>query len=291
MASVWANLVDRVLRPEQPRFASCDEAGRAHSALVRARTDERAHALADCERRIETARANVFASGDGVVGAQMTTLEREWRVLHRRAATDDGALRDLWSQIAPPAWIDHPRYRDSEPALQLRAAVALASDPEGVERAEAAVASLAAALAPWDARAAHWGRRPRWRAAAMPAIEDSVVDIHASVLAMLGQSLAQNDAAPIVFARAFALRRLVLRAARRRKIVTRGRSLARELAHVAFLDLAWGAAEALGARAYDGTPVAAYPNPVAPLMELWSTGYLLCALGEDHTVLGVRISG
>ena len=42
---------------------------------------ERARALADIERRINDARATVFAKGDGVVTRLMTDLEREWRAL------------------------------------------------------------------------------------------------------------------------------------------------------------------------------------------------------------------
>jgi SAM-dependent methyltransferase len=47
--------------------------------------DTRAQALADCERRIEDARAAVLAANDGVVTARMTTLEREWRTLAQSA--------------------------------------------------------------------------------------------------------------------------------------------------------------------------------------------------------------
>lgn len=44
---------------------------------------ERARTLADVERRINEARAAVFAKDDGVVGKLMTDLEREWRELSR----------------------------------------------------------------------------------------------------------------------------------------------------------------------------------------------------------------
>jgi hypothetical protein len=48
---------------------------------------ERARALADLERRINDARAIVFAKGDGVVTRLMTDLEREWRTLSSSART------------------------------------------------------------------------------------------------------------------------------------------------------------------------------------------------------------
>jgi SAM-dependent methyltransferase len=54
--------------------------------------EKRAHAIAECERRIHEARAAVFAASDGVVTARMTDLEREWRTLSRRdAGTEPGS--------------------------------------------------------------------------------------------------------------------------------------------------------------------------------------------------------
>ena len=47
-------------------------------------TNPRAMALADCERRINEARAAIFAADDGVVSKRMTELEREWRELSAR---------------------------------------------------------------------------------------------------------------------------------------------------------------------------------------------------------------
>jgi ribosomal protein L10 len=49
---------------------------------------ERALALAAIERRINEARAVVFANDDGVVTKSMTDLEREWRELARAVARD-----------------------------------------------------------------------------------------------------------------------------------------------------------------------------------------------------------
>ncbi len=45
--------------------------------------EERDRAMADCERRINEARAIVLAKNDGVVTAHMTDLEREWLTLAR----------------------------------------------------------------------------------------------------------------------------------------------------------------------------------------------------------------
>jgi hypothetical protein len=45
--------------------------------------EQRKRAMADCERRINEARATVLARNDGVVTAQMTDLEREWLTLAR----------------------------------------------------------------------------------------------------------------------------------------------------------------------------------------------------------------
>jgi SAM-dependent methyltransferase len=55
-----------------------------------ASAEARAHALADCERRINLARASVFAANDGVVTAVMTDLEREWRALHAADVAERG---------------------------------------------------------------------------------------------------------------------------------------------------------------------------------------------------------
>jgi SAM-dependent methyltransferase len=51
--------------------------------------ETRAQAIADCERRIEDARATVLAKNDGVVTARMTDLEREWRTLARAVPGHD----------------------------------------------------------------------------------------------------------------------------------------------------------------------------------------------------------
>jgi hypothetical protein len=48
------------------------------------RDEQIERAMADCERRINEARAIVLTRNDGVVTAQMTALEREWLTLAKR---------------------------------------------------------------------------------------------------------------------------------------------------------------------------------------------------------------
>jgi hypothetical protein len=48
--------------------------------------EEVQRAMADCERRINEARAIALARNDGVVPALMTDLEREWLTLARTDA-------------------------------------------------------------------------------------------------------------------------------------------------------------------------------------------------------------
>jgi len=151
----WLELVDSVLRPARPYLERCVREREQHLAARRSAGDERRRAVAACEARIEAARADVFSAKDGVVGARMTTLEREWRLLSR---TDpDAGLMDLWARIAPPAWIDRKLWRGSEAAARLDAAIALAADPDGVDAAEAAIAVLR------KTSATPIGPRIRWR--------------------------------------------------------------------------------------------------------------------------------
>jgi len=80
MQQAWRELIDRVLAPtgtEPVQWRAL------HHEAERAFADRRARALADCVRRIGVARDEVFAAGDGVVGPEMTNLERTWRTLAR----------------------------------------------------------------------------------------------------------------------------------------------------------------------------------------------------------------
>lgn len=216
--------------------------------------------MARCEARIEGLRAQVFAADDGVVPARMRELEREWRVLSR---TDpDAGLMDLWARIAPSAWIDHKRWRGSPPAAQLDAAIALASDVEGVEAAESAIASLGAALAAWSAPL---GARVRWRAFTTDAAV--VAALLAEPLRAAREALAAMGVEPIVVERARGLERDVHAAALAR--LPEHPRLAGDLAHAAFVDHVVSAAS-----------LPARPNPVASLRALWRTGYVLSSADD-----------
>lgn len=54
--------------------------------------------MASCERRIDDARARVFEADDGVVGRQMTDLERQWRKLS--SPDPEAGLMDLRTCVA-----------------------------------------------------------------------------------------------------------------------------------------------------------------------------------------------
>lgn len=137
MREDWIGLVDSLLRPARTRLAECRAEGERVAAEL---ATARMRAAADCEHRIEALRAEVFAARDGVVTAKMTALEREWRRLAR--GDRDGDLMTIWARITPPSWLDRKRWRDAPPDAQLEAAILLASDPDGVERAEHALHAL-----------------------------------------------------------------------------------------------------------------------------------------------------
>lgn len=138
MSDVWLDLAACLLRPARPapRLARCLAERERHLALRKKASDERARAMTDCERRIEQARAAVFAASDGVVSAKMTALEREWRSLAR--VDRDGGVMDLWGRIVPAPWLDEKRWRSCPAVDRVDLCVALASDVEGVEAAERA---------------------------------------------------------------------------------------------------------------------------------------------------------
>jgi hypothetical protein len=123
--------------PKRPRLALCIEESDRQRALV---VEKRNAELRACEARIEAARAEVFAAKDGVVGNRMTELEREWRRINR--GDREGELMNLWAAIAPPTWIDRKRWRDAPIDQQRDVAIALASDVDGVEAAEAAAIEM-----------------------------------------------------------------------------------------------------------------------------------------------------
>src|SRR5688572_24953896 len=104
MRESWLKLVDQVWRPERRHLESCRRARDLHLDARRPLSRVRARALAECELRIERARAEVFAADDGVVTSSMTVLEREWLALSKKDA--DGEMMELWACIAPSAWLD-----------------------------------------------------------------------------------------------------------------------------------------------------------------------------------------
>lgn len=223
--------------------------------------------IASCERRIESARAAVFAADDGVVTSRMTDLEREWRMLSR--PDPDAGLMDLWARIAPPAWIDRKLWRDADHAARLDAAVALAADPDGVQAAESAIGSLRFALAAWGAPI---GARVRWR----PFERDApiVTELLAAPRRVASQAVSAREFGPVALERALDLERDIHEAACARFPERPG--LARDLAHAAFVDFVWRAASFRD-----------MPNPTSPLVELWSAGYVLSAFDTSGATLEI----
>ena len=67
MQTAWLQILDCVLRPERPEMERCLAERERHLAARRLRAEEQARALANCERRIQDARALVLAADDGVV--------------------------------------------------------------------------------------------------------------------------------------------------------------------------------------------------------------------------------
>src|SRR5258708_7083616 len=102
MRDPWLEILDCVLRPARPHLARCLEERDRHVAVRRQLADERLHAIAKCEQRINDVRADIFAKSDGIVGRRMTDLEREWRLLSR--PDPDAGLMDLWARSAPASW-------------------------------------------------------------------------------------------------------------------------------------------------------------------------------------------
>src|SRR5450432_1499541 len=131
MGDTWTEILDRVRRPARPHLELCMRERERHSAARQRLAEERARQIARCVQSINALRNAAFASNDGVVTRRMTELEREWRRLTRE--DPDAGLMDLWARIAPPAWVDRKKWRDSAPAARLDAAIALAADAENVD--------------------------------------------------------------------------------------------------------------------------------------------------------------
>jgi hypothetical protein len=254
MGSDWLELLDRVLRPARPGLSRCLAERSRHLERGRDADAARALELSACEQRIIEARAAVFAAADGVVSAGMTELERQWRRLARLRA--EQGMMELWASLSPASWIDHKRFRDSPPARWLDAAVALAADVEGVERAEQAVVALRLRLAPFGKQLAG---HVRWRL-----LEQDPEPIGAL---LAGALRAARDACPApqratLLERGRHAERVVLAAALER--LPDRPLLARDVAHAAQVDCVWRLA---------GLPER--ENPVGALRALWQTGYVL----------------
>jgi len=143
----------------------------------------------------------VFAENDGIVTRRMTDLEREWRRLSR--SDPDGRLMDLWTRVAPVSWVDRKRWRDSEPAAQLDATIALAADVEGVETAESAIGALRVALAAWGIPI---GFRMRWRS--FEHDSDRTTELLAKPLGAACEALSAQGLESVVVLRAQRLERM-----------------------------------------------------------------------------------
>jgi hypothetical protein len=253
-----------VLRPARPCLATCLGARAAQLGERRLRAGVTLRAMASCERRIDDARARVFAADDGIVTRTMTDLEREWRKLS--SPDPEAGLMDLWALVAPPAWVDRKRYRDTSPDQMLDALVALASDPHGVEEAERAVLALVQALR------SHGVEAPS-KVVWSPLGDDT-------------ECLTSMLEAPLHVARAACPRKIETRIAERADSV--GRELASEvlarhptrphlaadLAAAARLDFVWQAAS-----------LAPAENPAAPVRALYGTGYVLAAVNATSVSL------
>ncbi len=261
MRDSWLKLVGSVLRPARPHLERCLREHERHLVARRLFAEERRRAIADCEARIESARAVVLAENDGIVTSRMTDLEREWRTISR--SDPDGGLMDLWAQIAPFSWIDRKRWRDSDPDARLDAAIALAADVEGVETAESAIDALRVALAAWGTPI---GSRIRWRS--FEHDSECTAELLAEPLRAAREVLSASGVRSVALERAQHLARDVQEAALLR--FPERPLLARGLAHAAFVDCAWCSA-----------PLAARPNPVKALREIWSAGYVLSAIDRS----------
>ncbi len=248
MRDCWLQLVDSVLRPTRLQRERCLRERAPHLAARRIVAEERARAVRRCEAEIESLRAAIFSAKDGAVPRRMTELERQWRRLSRPDV--DGGMMDLWSRIAPPAWLDRKRWRDSDPAARVDTALALAADVAGVEAAECAALALREVLA---GSGAPVGARLRWRAL------EQDVDVTSALLA-------RPAATSSAIARATRLEQEVRDAVLAR--FPERPLLARSLAHAAFVDTASPGTSALTA-----------------LRALWRSGYLLSAIGEAGMIL------
>ncbi len=260
MHDPWPDLVSKLLRPSRPDAARCARERDGFELERRAMRAEQASAISDCVRRIEEAREQVFAAGDGRVPRTMTDLEREWRRLAR--VDPEAGVMDLWARVAPAAWLDRKPWRGAD----LDLAMALATDVSGVDRAEASVRSLRERIG------ADIGPRIRW--AWLESDVDAAFSLLAGPLALAQDALSRRDWELVAFARAHALEDAVhdsvLATWPDRPMLARSVSLA------ALVEAIWIAAA-----------LPAGGCPVAPLRELWATGYVITVADAEGVTLAM----
>ena len=288
MDTSWTQLAKALLSPARPRLPQCRARAEALAARESRLTERRTRALAECRDRIEAARASVFETGNGVVGADMTALEREWLQLARPRSPAE-TTRELWLEMAPRRWADTLRWQQAgDRHLDVETAITLACDPDGVERAEQHARELAAALAAWNVDV---GEHTSWRVAAQPEPAPRLAELLAAPLAALDDVVASTYGATSLVARADRIAADVRGAVTGTPLVDRHPTLAADVALVARIDFLWRACvtEARvvpSGLAPAGRPFAALVNPAAALLALWSTGYVVCAAGPEGITLG-----
>lgn len=273
VAQDWERVITGVLRPARPELGRCLEATRRWRERRGADRRERLRALADCERRIVEARGRVFAARDGVVGGEMTALEREWRELARR---EDATLAELWRELAP----------SSPPALAARgldpsvAAVTLASDPAGVAEVERAAAALRAALEPWGVVV---GARVEWTLGRTIALTTPAAELLAAptraALEVLGADAHAVRGRAHRLGRSF---RPSLAHAHDAGLFAAG-SPVRELRQLALASALWDAAR-------ERSPALALrDDPVEPLLAVWRAGYVPCRVDARSVAIAAPL--
>jgi hypothetical protein len=267
MNALWTDLIGAILKPARPRLSVCRRRADAHLADHRRTEERRLLALADCRARIEGARATVFAAGDGVVRGDMTALEREWRTLSREERSIEERTLALWGEIAPTPWAGRLRWTPSgDLASDIEAAVTLASDPIGIEQAEAAARRLApAASFTW-----HVGPGPRIARAS---------EHLADVLRALTDAIAPRYGGAALLARADEREREVSAAASDSPAIAAVEGLSADVGFVARLDFLWRA------RSVDSR-AGSVECPGAAWIDLWRTGYVVSSLDTDAITLG-----
>lgn len=267
-------MISGVLRPERPELARCLEATRRWRERRGADRRERMRALADCERRIVEARGRVFAAKDGVVTAEMTALEREWRELARG---EDATVAELRRELPAGTPVTALPARGVDPAV---AAVTLASDPAGVAAVERAAAALKSALEPWEVAV---GGRLEWELGATIAIATTSAELLAAPTRAAIEAL--GPAAHAVRQRAHRMGRSFRPALARAlgAALFAAGSPVRELRQLALASALWDAARERSEL------IAGRADPVEPLLAIWRAGYVPCRVDARSVVVSAPL--